>query len=108
MGQSLNPKARWDLRMWSKFFPGLLCFHPQATKGNPAGTLHPPFQNKFLLPANPDPSCYKEPQRMDTPTASYSHPAVRPEKAPLPGPPTPTRLLGRTGFPEMGAWLPWE
>lgn len=108
MGQSLNPKARWDLRMWSKFFPGLLCFHPQATKGNPAGTLHPLFQNKFLLPANPDPSCYKEPQRMDTPTASYSHPAVRPEKAPLPGPPTPTRLLGRTGFPEMGAWLPWE
>lgn len=102
IGQSLNPKARWDLRMWSKFFPGLLCSHPQATKGSPAGTLHLLLQNKFLLPLNPDPSRYKEPQLMDTLTASYSHPAVRPEKAPHPGPPTPTPLLGRTGCPRNG------
>lgn len=60
MGQSLNPKARWDLRMWPKFFPSLLCSHPQATKGSPAGTLHYSRTNSSLEP--PDPSCYNEPQ----------------------------------------------
>ena len=28
MGQSLNPKVRWDLRMWSKFFPHSLQLCP--------------------------------------------------------------------------------
>ena len=52
--------------MWSKPFPCLLCPHPQPTKGNLTGNLHPLFQNKLFLPSNPDPSCYKEPHLKDT------------------------------------------
>lgn len=107
MGQSLNPKVRWDLRMWSKFFPSLLCSHPQATKGSPAGTLHPLFQNKFLLPLNPDPSCYNEPQLMDTPTACYSHPLSGQRRTPSQVHPHPPPFLGGQAAPEMGAWFPW-
>lgn len=83
-GQSLNPRVRWDLRMWSKLFPCLLCPHPQPTKGNLTGNLHPLFQNKLFLPSNPDPSLLQgTPPKRYIPllfivTGQPSHPHLRP------------------------------
>lgn len=101
-GQSLNPRVRWDLRMWSKLSPCLLCPHPQPTKGNPTGNLHPLFQNKLFLPSNPDPSLLQ-----GTPPKRYI-PLLFIVTGQPSRPSTPPPILGGQAAPEMGAWPPWE